>query len=39
MKTADLRKKTTEELAREAFKLAAAKLPIETTFITRHIGG
>jgi len=29
----------TEALAREAFKLAAAKLPIETTFITRHIGG
>ena len=28
-----------EELAREAFKLAAAKLPIETTFATRHLGG
>lgn len=28
-----------EELAREAFKLAAAKLPVQTTFITRHIGG
>ena len=28
-----------EELAREAFKLAAAKLPIETTFATRHVGG
>ena len=27
-----------EELAREAFKLAAAKLPIETTFATRHLG-
>ena len=27
-----------EELAREAFRLAAAKLPIETTFTTRHIG-
>ena len=26
-----------EELAREAFKLAAAKLPIETTFVTRTI--
>ena len=28
-----------EQLAREAFRLAAAKLPIETTFTTRHIGG
>ncbi|MEK6735351.1 MAG: 50S ribosomal protein L16 [Pseudomonadota bacterium] len=28
-----------EELAREAFKLAAAKLPIRTVFITRQIGG
>jgi large subunit ribosomal protein L16 len=27
-----------EELAREAFRLAAAKLPIETTFTSRHIG-
>lgn len=27
-----------EQLAREAFRLAAAKLPIETTFTTRHIG-
>ena len=27
-----------EELAREAFRLAAAKLPVETTFTTRHIG-
>ncbi len=27
-----------EALAREAFKLAAAKLPIETTFVTRHLG-
>lgn len=28
-----------EELAREAFKLAAAKLPIQTTFVTRQFGG
>lgn len=28
-----------EELAREAFRLAAAKLPIKTTFVTRLIGG
>ncbi|MFA7242506.1 MAG: 50S ribosomal protein L16 [Sulfuricellaceae bacterium] len=28
-----------EELAREAFRLAAAKLPIKTTFVTRQIGG
>ena len=27
-----------EELAREAFRLAAAKLPISTTFVTRQIG-
>ena len=27
-----------EQLAREAFRLAAAKLPIETTFSTRHLG-
>jgi large subunit ribosomal protein L16 len=27
----------TEELAREAFKLAAAKLPIKTTFVTRTV--
>ena len=27
-----------EELAREAFRLAAAKLPVETTFMTRQIG-
>ena len=27
-----------EQLAREAFRLAAAKLPIETTFATRHLG-
>jgi len=27
-----------EEIAREAFRLAAAKLPIRTTFVTRHIG-
>ena len=28
----------TEDLAREAFKLAAAKLPIPTVFTTRHLG-
>ena len=28
-----------EDLAREAFRLAAAKLPIKTIFTTRHIGG
>jgi large subunit ribosomal protein L16 len=28
-----------ESLAREAFKLAAAKLPIKTTFIIRQLGG
>lgn len=27
-----------EQLAREAFALAAAKLPISTTFVTRHLG-
>ena len=27
-----------EALAREAFQLAAAKLPIATTFVTRHFG-
>jgi large subunit ribosomal protein L16 len=27
-----------EQLAREAFKLAAAKLPIKTQFMVRHIG-
>jgi large subunit ribosomal protein L16 len=27
-----------ESLAREAFTLAAAKLPIATTFVTRHVG-
>ena len=27
-----------EALAREAFALAAAKLPIATTFVTRHLG-
>ena len=27
-----------EELAREAFKLAAAKLPLRTTFVARQIG-
>ena len=28
-----------EEIAREDFRLAAAKLPIQTVFTTRHIGG
>jgi len=28
-----------ETLAREAFRLAAAKLPIKTTFIIRQLGG
>ena len=28
-----------EEVAREAFRLAAAKLPLLTTFASRHIGG
>lgn len=28
-----------EDLAREAFRLAAAKLPIKTTFMIRQIGG
>ena len=27
----------TEELAREAFKLAAAKLPIKTVFVSRTV--
>jgi len=27
-----------EELAREAFRLAAAKLPLRTTFVSRMIG-
>ncbi|HEY5764323.1 MAG TPA: 50S ribosomal protein L16 [Rhodocyclaceae bacterium] len=27
-----------EALAREAFKLAAAKIPFATTFVTRHLG-
>jgi GTP pyrophosphokinase len=27
-----------EALAREAFRLAAAKLPLATTFVLRHIG-
>ena len=27
-----------ETLAREAFRLAAAKLPLETTFVTRQLG-
>src|SRR5213595_5295 len=28
----------TEELAREAFRLAAAKLPLRTTFVARQMG-
>ena len=28
----------TEELAREAFRLAAAKLPLRTTFVARQVG-
>ncbi|MDB4041946.1 50S ribosomal protein L16 [Methylophilaceae bacterium] len=28
-----------EEDAREAFRLAAAKLPLLTSFVTRHVGG
>ena len=27
-----------EKLAREAFQLAAAKLPLATTFVTRQLG-
>jgi large subunit ribosomal protein L16 len=27
-----------EELAREAFRLAAAKLPLQTTFVVRQVG-
>ena len=27
-----------ESIAREAFRLAASKLPIETTFVTRQVG-
>jgi len=27
-----------EQLARAAFKLAAAKLPLQTTFVIRHLG-
>jgi large subunit ribosomal protein L16 len=27
-----------EALAREAFRLAAAKLPLETAFVTRQLG-
>jgi large subunit ribosomal protein L16 len=27
----------TEEIAREAFRLAATKLPIATTFVTRTV--
>lgn len=29
----------TEQMAREAFRLAAAKLPMPTVFVTRQIGG
>ena len=28
-----------ELLARQAFRLAAAKLPIQTTFVIRQVGG
>ncbi len=28
----------TEEMAREAFALAAAKLPLRTVFVARHVG-
>ncbi|KPK10566.1 MAG: 50S ribosomal protein L16 [Acidithiobacillales bacterium SG8_45] len=28
----------TEEIAREAMRLAASKLPVRTTFVTRHVG-
>ncbi len=28
----------TEDIAREAMRLAAAKLPVRTTFVTRHVG-
>jgi large subunit ribosomal protein L16 len=27
-----------EDIAREAMRLAAAKLPVRTTFVTRHVG-
>ncbi len=27
-----------EDIAREALRLAAAKLPVRTTFVTRHVG-
>jgi large subunit ribosomal protein L16 len=27
-----------EQLAREAFKLASAKLPLSTTFVARQVG-
>ena len=27
-----------EEIAREAMRLAAAKLPVRTTFVSRHVG-
>ena len=27
-----------EELARKTFRLAAAKLPLRTTFVSRHLG-
>ena len=39
MKASELRAKSVEEaLAREAFALASAKLPIRTTFVHRLIG-
>ncbi len=28
----------TEDIAREALRLAAAKLPVRTTFVSRHVG-
>ena len=28
-----------EDIARQAFRLAAAKLPLSTIFASRHIGG
>jgi large subunit ribosomal protein L16 len=28
-----------EALAREAFRLASAKLPLRTTFVVRQVGG
>ena len=29
----------TEDIAREAFKLAGAKLPVKTAFVSRQVGG